>query len=106
MAIPISGPILDFCVLAVASRGDTYGYALTQRLSQSIQLSESTLYPVLRRLKKEGYLTTYDQAHEGRNRRYYQITPAGIDKLAQAQIDWEAYVASVEDIVGGQADDT
>ena len=70
MSYPIASSLLDGIVLAVVERESTYGYRITQDVQQVIEISESTLYPVLRRLLKEGYLTTYDEAFAGRNRRY------------------------------------
>ena len=74
MLFSINTGLLDACVLAILSRGDEYGYRLTQEVKQVMDISESTLYPVLRRLMKSGWLTTYDQPIQGRNRRYYRIT--------------------------------
>ena len=77
MSYPISSSLLDGIVLAVVERESTYGYRITQDVQKVLDISESTLYPVLRRLMKDGCLTTYDQAYAGRNRRYYQITEHG-----------------------------
>ena len=77
MTFQIGAALLDACVLAVLSEGDTYGYVLTQRIKDVLEISESTLYPVLRRLQKEQYLSTYDRPFQGRNRRYYAITQMG-----------------------------
>ena len=77
MKIQVTADLLDGLVLALLNREDYYGYALTQEMQKAISISESTMYPVLRRLKKDGYLTTYDQPFQGRNRRYYQITESG-----------------------------
>ena len=74
MAIQLGSVLLDACVLAVVMREDTYGYKLTQEVKQIMDVSESTLYPVLRRLQKDGYLRTYDKTFQGRNRRYYTVT--------------------------------
>ena len=63
--------LLDAIVLSVVSQGGTYGYKITQDVRKVFDVSESTLYPVLRRLLKDGYLETYDQEFQGRNRRYY-----------------------------------
>ena len=63
-------------------------------------MSESTLYPVLRRLQKNGSLITYDQPYQGRNRRYYQITPAGRDLLEQYRQDWIIYQEQVNFFLG------
>ena len=70
--------LLDAIVLSVVSQGGTYGYKITQDVRKVFDVSESTLYPVLRRLLKDGYLETYDQEFQGRNRRYYKITSNGM----------------------------
>jgi PadR family transcriptional regulator PadR len=80
--------LLDSCVLAVLSKEDAYGYLLTQKVSDALQVSESALYPVLRRLQKENYLDTYDRPFNGRNRRYYKITPPGFSKLGEYREEW------------------
>ncbi|KRM99367.1 PadR family transcriptional regulator [Loigolactobacillus rennini] len=96
MGIPISSELLDGCVLALLADKDYYGYLITQQIKQTITISESTLYPVLRRLKKNGALETYDQPYKGRNRRYYRITPAGTQRLAEIRLDWESYKHRVD----------
>ena len=70
---------MDAIVLAIVSRDadGTYGYKITQDVRGAIDISESTLYPVLRRLQKEECLEVYDLAFDGRNRRYYKITEKG-----------------------------
>lgn len=102
MEFQISAQILDFCVLAIVDREDVYGYSLTQKLMEAISISESTLYPVLRRLRKDELLETYDRQHDGRNRRYYRITDEGRKRLAIYRESWKAYVDSVEQIVHGR----
>ena len=77
MSFQIGSSLLDACVLAILDKEDTYGYRLTQEIKEVLGISESTLYPVLRRLEKEGYLSIYDEAVMGRNRRYYRITDEG-----------------------------
>lgn len=64
MAIQISSELLDGCVLGLLSTNDYYGYALTQKMQESISVSESTMYPVLRRLKKNNLLSTYDEPYQ------------------------------------------
>ena len=73
MVFNTGAALLDAIVLAVVSRSaeGAYGYKITQEVRQVIELSESTLYPVLRRLQKDECLETYDMAYAGRNRRYY-----------------------------------
>lgn len=100
----IQGQILDFCVLSIVGEKDTYGYEITQKLMTSIDISESTLYPVLRRLLKSGYLETYDISFDGRNRRYYKITKEGREMLLYYRAKWESYIKQVNKIVGGQND--
>lgn len=77
MSFQLGATLLDACILAVLTKGDTYGYVLTQQIIEVMNISESTLYPVIRRLQKYDYVLTYDQAYQGRNRRYYQITDLG-----------------------------
>ena len=98
MSFPISAALLDAIVLAVVAREPqgTYGYRITQEVTHALDLSESTLYPVLRRLQKDGLLTVYDAPVNGRNRRYYQITPAGQEKLAAYSQEWASYRASID----------
>lgn len=99
MAFAMGTPLLDGCVLAILDQGDAYGYALTQRVKGVLDISESTLYPVLRRLQKEGCLAVYDQPYQGRNRRYYAITHAGKQRLAEARREWQSFRDSVETLL-------
>ena len=101
MAIPLSAGLLDACVLAMLERQDLYGYVLTQNIQDVAEISESTLYPVLRRLQKEGCLTTYDQPFQGRNRRYYAITPLGRERLKQTAGEWATFKARIDALLGG-----
>jgi len=96
MSFTPSGPLLDGCVLAVLSRGDAYGYKLTQSLQAVAPISESTLYPVLRRLQRDEYLETYDSPHAGRNRRYYRITEDGQQKLSHTIEEWEDHKQMID----------
>ena len=101
MVFQLGSALLDACVLSGVSRGDAYGYTLTQQVRQVVDISESTLYPVLRRLQKEGYLTTYDEAIAGRNRRYYRLTDSGKDKLDEAVSEWKVFSESVDSLLVG-----
>ena len=102
MSFPISAALLDAIVLSVVSRepDGTYGYKITQEVKQALDLSESTLSPVLRRLQKDGCLTVYDASFNGRNRRYYQITAVGREALTVYRAQWKQYTASIESILG------
>jgi len=97
----VGAALLDACVLAILSREDAYGYVLTQNVKEILNVSESTLYPVLRRLQKEDYLTTYDMPFDGRNRRYYQITDKGKEKLNEYLSEWDEYKGKVDKILSG-----
>ncbi len=101
MVFQLGSALLDACVLAVLDREDAYGYVLTQSVKQVVEISESTLYPVLRRLQKDDMLSTYDQPYSGRLRRYYAITPNGRRRLAEYRSAWSAYRESVEKILFG-----
>lgn len=80
--------LLEYCVLAVLSRGESYGYQIIKDVSACVQISESTLYPILRRLEKEAYLETHSVAHNGRLRKYYRITAAGKQAIRDFLRDW------------------
>lgn len=101
MAFQIGAALLDACVLAVIDRRDVYGYELTVDIKNVLEVSESTLYPVLRRLQKEECLVTYDQPYNGRNRRYYSITEKGRDRLSEYKCDWQEYKANIDKIMTG-----
>lgn len=94
--------LLDAVVLSVVSLEGTYGYKITQDVRQIMDVSESTLYPVLRRLQKDGFLETYDMEFQGRNRRYYKITSNGMILLDKYRSEWLSYKNNVDKILMGQ----
>lgn len=99
MTYLLTAPLLDACVLGIVEQEDSYGYTLTQKMQELVDISESTLYPVLRRLQKENYLTTYDKPFQGRNRRYYKITPEGIEKLSFYREEWCDYKKRIDTLL-------
>ena len=99
MKIQITTELLDGIVLALLKQDDHYGYELTQQIQQIVDISESTMYPVLRRLKKEKYLETYDKPYQGRNRRYYRITESGRHELIRIQQLWQKYKKGLDEII-------
>ena len=101
MNFQVGAALLDACVLSILSKEDAYGYVLTQNVKEILNVSESTLYPVLRRLQKEDYLMVYDMPFDGRNRRYYQITYKGKDKLDEYLSEWDEYKGKVDKILSG-----
>lgn len=105
MTYQLTAPLLDACVLGIVNKQDAYGYILTQQFRTVIDVSESTLYPVLRRLQKSELLTTYDKPYEGRNRRYYSITDEGRKMLDFYRSEWSAYTKGVNDLLGGDTDE-
>ena len=104
MSVGLTSQMLDACVLAVVAREDVYGYVLTQNIRAIVDISESTLYPVLRRLQKDGLLETYDQPFNGRNRRFYKITDSGKVKLDQYLLEWQTYKTNLDTILTGGND--
>ena len=100
MVFNTGAALLDAIVLAVVSHEaqGTYGYKITQDVRQAIDISESTLYPVLRRLQKDGCLETYDMEFGGRNRRYYRITEAG---TALYRNEWTIYSIRISNLFAG-----
>lgn len=81
--------LLDVCVLAAVSRKDSYGYQIIRDVSSCVTVSESTLYPILRRLESAGFLTTYSVEHNGRLRKYYRITKPGRLKIEDFFEEWQ-----------------
>lgn len=104
MVFNTGAALLDAIVLAVVSLDEngTYGYKITQDVRQVIEISESTLYPVLRRLLKDGCLEVYDMEYGGRNRRYYKITDAGTAQLNLYKSEWKNYSEKITNIFAGR----
>ena len=96
MLFALNAVLLDACVLSALEQGDTYGYELTARIKSIQEVSESTLYPVLKRLQNNRLLSTYDEAVNGRNRRYYSITEDGSRKLAVFRDEWEIFKTIID----------
>ena len=88
MDIQLKRGLLDVCVLAALRRGDSYGYQIVKEIQPYIAISESTLYPILRRLEEAGQLTVYAVEHNGRLRKYYHITKTGRKRLEDFQNEW------------------
>ena len=80
---------LDVCVLASINRQDSYGYQIVKDVPPSLHLTESTLYPLLKRLETAGMLTVYSVEHNGRLRKYYRITEEGRQRIDDFCKDWD-----------------
>ena len=88
--------VLEICVLTLISKKDMYGYEIVQNISKVIEVNEGTIYTILRRLKKEGYFETYIlESNEGPARKYYKITPEGIESLNRLKSEWNEFVYAV-----------
>ena len=81
--------LIEACILKLLTRGDSYGYQLVREAEEVLTLSESTLYPVLRRLESAGALTVYTMEHNGRLRKYYAITDGGRQRIDGFLKEWE-----------------
>lgn len=103
MVFNTGAELLDAIVLAVVSRESqgTYGYKITQDVRQVLEVSESTLYPVLRRLQKDQCLEVYDMQFDGRNRRYYKVTDRGTAQLNLYREEWKVYSKKISEIFEG-----
>ena len=93
MDIQLKRGVLEICVLAVLRRGDSYGYQLVKDVSEWIPISESTLYPILKRLENSGFVTVYSVEHNSRLRKYYRITESGIKKINDFIMEWKELMA-------------
>jgi PadR family transcriptional regulator, regulatory protein PadR len=101
MNIQFKKGVLELCVLVVLCRKDYYGYELVQVISKNIDIAEGTIYPLLRRLTKEGYFTTYIQeSAEGPARKYYQISEKGRKYQAELRGEWDKFITGVTVLLG------
>ena len=75
--------LLDGCILVALETGESYGYKVIEDTKHIIEISESTLYPILKRLEQGGFLTVTNREHNGRLRKYYRITESGLGRLAE-----------------------
>ncbi|MCR5692457.1 MAG: PadR family transcriptional regulator [Bacilli bacterium] len=90
MDVQLKRGMLDICVLASLLQGDSYGYMIIKDLSPYVEISESTLYPILRRLEEMRAVETYSMAHNGRLRKYYAITPLGQRRIRVFLDEWKS----------------
>ena len=93
MDIQLKRGLLDVCVLAAIKNGDSYGYKIIKDMKPYIEMSESTLYTILKRLELSGMLTVYTAEHGGRLRKYYHITNAGLGRIKDFKNEWREVMA-------------
>lgn len=102
MNIQFKKGVLELCVLSILQKKECYGYELVEKISQFIDISEGTIYPLLRKLKTEGYVTTYlQESQEGPPRKYYRLTELGKETLEELEIEWESFIDGVNKILRG-----
>ncbi len=102
MDVQIKKGVLDACVLYALSGGESYGYKIISDLKGIIDISESTLYPILKRLEGAGALKTYAGEFKGRLRRYYALTDEGSRRLEAYRRDFNDIIGIYEKIFGGK----
>jgi PadR family transcriptional regulator PadR len=96
--------VLDLCVLALLSRGDSYAYEIASRLAEGIDMGEGTIYPLMRRMQTDGLVDTYlVESPSGPPRKYYRLTEAGKRSFQTQKDAWRAFAQAVEDILGADA---
>ena len=97
--------LLEMCVLASIRNKDSYGYQIIKDIPPQAELSESTLYPIIKRLESAHALTVYNVEHNGRLRKYYRITPEGERRLHEFTCDWQQVrllYSFIEDSLNGK----
>lgn len=93
MDIQLKRGLLDVSVLAAIKNQDSYGYQIIKDLKPYVELSESTLYTILKRLELAGMLTVWTAEHGGRLRKYYHITARGLSRISEFREDWKEIMA-------------
>jgi PadR family transcriptional regulator, regulatory protein PadR len=102
MNIQFKKGVLELCVLSLLSKRDYYGYELVSSISDEIQISEGTIYPLLKRLKEQGYFTTYlKESSEGPSRKYYTLTEPGKKIKTDLEAEWMDFIMRVNNIITG-----
>ena len=97
--------VLEVCVLAALREEDAYGYKIIKDLSPFMEISESTLYPILKRLEQSGCVSEYSVEHNGRLRKYYRITDTGHDRISEFLSDWDSIMRAYRFIKGDVEND-
>lgn len=91
------------CALSVMSRGDCYGYELVNRISRCMEITEGTIYPLMKRMKDSGLIDSYIvESNEGPPRKYYKLTGAGKEELDKLSKEWFEFTKSVEMLLKGE----
>ncbi len=100
MDIQLKKGVLELCVLKLLEKRDWYGYELVSEISKTIAIAEGTIYPLLRRVKEDGYVTTYlKESTEGPPRKYYNLTPKGHEFCKQLEREWLDFAGKVNNFI-------
>ena len=105
MDVQLKKGLLDACVLSAIKTEDSYGYKIIKDIKPCIEMSESTLYTILKRLELSGLLTVYTSEHDGRLRKYYHITSAGLDRIEEFKREWGQVMAIYKFIIREESDE-
>lgn len=105
MDIQLKRGLLDVCVLAAIKNEDSYGYQIIKDMKPYVEISESTLYPILRRLEGAQLLTVRTAEHNGRLRKYYHITELGLRRIEDFREEWNEIVSIYNFVVREETDD-
>ena len=104
MDIQLKRGLLDVCVLAAIKDEDSYGYKIIKDVKPYVEISESTLYPILRRLESAALLTVRTAEHNGRLRKYYHITAAGLGRIENFRNEWKEVMSIYKFVTKGEGD--
>ena len=102
MYFPVSALLIEYLILTIVETQDSYGYEISQTIKLVADIKESTLYPILKKLEKAGFLTTYSQEFQGRKRKYYSITECGKEQIEYLDGEWAVYRDTIDGIVEGR----
>ena len=99
--IQLKKGVLELCVLALLSRGDSYAYEIASRLGNGVGMGEGTIYPLMRRMQNDGWVSTYlRESANGPSRKYYKLTAAGRKQLIRETSQWRKLAAAIGRVLG------
>lgn len=101
MYYPVSSVLIEFLVLSMLEKQDSYGYEISQTVKIATDIKESTLYPILKKLQQAGFVTTYTQEYQGRKRKYYAISNVGREQIRFLEQEWLTYKKTIDGIIEG-----
>ncbi|MEF2824992.1 MAG: PadR family transcriptional regulator [Peptococcaceae bacterium] len=105
MYYPLSALLIECLILSIVKNRDSYGYDISQTIKTVATIKESTLYPILKKLTSDGYLTTYTETVNNRARKYYAITDSGREHLTYLEGEWQEYRNAIDAIIKGGCHD-